>query len=76
MDTFVAKGFHTIGALKTNRVLYPCGIKVKLSEFALHMKQTDENVRLVTVGKKSYYVYRSQVSHIVHNFVIRWKKNY
>lgn len=62
MDAFVAKGFHTIGALKTNRVLYPCGIKIKLSEFALHMKQTDENVRLVTVGKKSYYVYRYEGS--------------
>lgn len=26
MDAFVKKLFYTIGALKTNRVLYPCGI--------------------------------------------------
>ena len=24
INTFAAKGFHTIGALKTNRMLYPC----------------------------------------------------
>ena len=34
MDTFIKKGFYTIGALKTNRILYPHGIKHRLSEFA------------------------------------------
>ena len=37
MDCFAQKGFHTIGALKTNRILYPCGIRQKASAFALHM---------------------------------------
>ena len=32
INTFVQKGFHTIGALKTNRLLYPSGMKKKLSE--------------------------------------------
>ena len=32
INTFAAKGFHTIGALKTNRMLYPFGFKKKLLE--------------------------------------------
>ncbi len=31
INTFATKGFHTIGALKTNRMLYPFGIKQKLN---------------------------------------------
>ncbi len=58
MDAFIKKGFYTIGALKTNRVLYPCGIKQKVSEFALHLRKTDAAVSLVTVGSRDYYVYR------------------
>lgn len=58
MDAFIQKGFYTIGALKTNRILYPCGIKQKVSEFALHLWKTDPAVSLVTVGSRSYYVYR------------------
>ena len=58
MDAVIKKGFYTIGALKTNRVLYPCGIKQKISEFALHLWKTDAAVSLVTVGSRSYYVYR------------------
>ena len=58
MDAFIKKGFYTIGALKTNRILYPCGIKQKASEFAFHLRKTDPGVSLVTVGSRNYYVYR------------------
>lgn len=58
MGAFIKKGFYTIGTLKTNRILYPCGIKQKLSEFVLHLRKTDAAVSLVTVGNRSYYVYR------------------
>ena len=58
MDSFAQKGFYTIGALKTNRILYPCGIRQKASEFALHLRKTDPNVNLVTVGNREFYVYR------------------
>lgn len=58
MDAFIKKGFYTIGALKTNRILYPCGIKQKISEFALHLRKTDTAVSLVTAHSRSYYVYR------------------
>ena len=62
MDAFIKKGFYTVGALKTNRVLYTCGIKRKVSEFALHLRKTDTDVSLVTVGSRSYYVYRYEGS--------------
>ena len=40
ISTFVERGFHTIGALKTNRMLYPFGIRKKLSEFAALLSVT------------------------------------
>jgi len=58
MDAFIKKGFYTVGALKSNRVIYPHGIRQKISSFALHLRKTDSAVRLVTVGSRKYYVYR------------------
>lgn len=58
MDNFIRKGFYTIGALKTNRILYPCGIRQKTSEFALRFKKGDTNVNLVTVRNREFYIYR------------------
>lgn len=62
MDAFIKKGFYTIGALKTNRILYPCGIRQKISGFALLIRKTDSDVSLVTVGSRKYYVYRYEGS--------------
>ena len=42
INTFVQKGFHTIGALKTNRLLYPSGMKKKLSELAAGLSVTEK----------------------------------
>ena len=58
MDSFIQKGFYTIGALKTNRIIYPFGIRQKVSDFALHLRKTDTDVSLVTVGGREFYVYR------------------
>lgn len=58
MDAFLAKGFYTISALKTNRLIFPAGIKRQISQFAPVIHKTDPNVSLVTVGKRQYYVYR------------------
>ena len=58
INTFAAKGFHTIGALKTNRMLYPFGLKKKLSEFAVLVSVSRSDFNLVTVKKQKYYVYR------------------
>ena len=58
MDSFIRKGFYTIGALKTNRIIYPCGIRQKVNAFALHLRKSDSAVSLVTVSGREYYVYR------------------
>ena len=58
MDCFIRKGFYTIGALKTNRIIYPCGIRQKISEFACYIRKGDPDVSLVTVGGREFHVYR------------------
>ena len=58
INTFAIQGFHTIGALKTNRLLYPSGMKKKLSELAAELSITHKNFDLVTVKGRNYYVYR------------------
>lgn len=57
MNAFLLKGFHTIGALKTNRVIFPAGIRQQISQFVQFIHKTDPKVNLVTVGKRQYYVY-------------------
>ena len=54
INTFAAGGFHTIGALKTNRMLYPFGF----NEFAALLSTTRSHFHLVTVKKQNHYVYR------------------
>lgn len=46
-------------ALKSSavQIIYPCEIRQKSSEFALHLKKTDSDVCLVTVGGREFYVY-------------------
>ena len=58
MDAFIVKGFYTIGAIKTNRIIYPCGIRQQISQFASFIRKSDANVNLVTVGEKQFYIYR------------------
>ncbi len=33
-DAFLRKSFYTIGALKTNRMIYPHGVKINLSRLS------------------------------------------
>ena len=60
MDSFAQKGFQTIGALRTNRIVYHNQVKQQAKQFAPGICKNDPNVSLVTVGKRSYYVYRCQ----------------
>ena len=60
MDAFDQKGFETIGALRTNRIIYPNQIRQQAKNFALCICEDDPHVSLVTVGKRNYYVYRYQ----------------
>lgn len=56
IETALAQGHHLIGALKTNRILYPQGIRMQAKQFAAFIKKEDTN--LVTIGSESYRVYR------------------
>lgn len=56
METALSKGIHVIGAIKTNRIIFPQGIRIQVKEFARHIQEKDTD--LVTVGKESYRVYR------------------
>ena len=60
MDAFAQKGFETIGALRTNRIIYPNQARQQAKQFAPGICKDNPNVSLVTVGKRSYYVYRYQ----------------
>ena len=50
------KGYHLIGALKTNRIIYPNGIGIQVKQFAQYIEKND--VCLVTVNNSKYWVYR------------------
>ena len=41
MAPLIKKGFYTIGALKTNRIIYPYGIRTSIKEFASFMRKVD-----------------------------------
>ncbi|MCP1187866.1 IS701 family transposase [Priestia flexa] len=56
IDVALSKGIHVIGALKTNRILYPQGIRIQAKEFARYIRE--EETDLVTIGHESYRVYR------------------
>lgn len=58
MESFIRKGFHTIGALKTNRIIYPRGIRIQTAKFAAYLRKQDADVSLVTVDRRQFYVYR------------------
>lgn len=58
IQAFIKKGFFTVGALKTNRILYPAGYKMQVSELASYMKESMPSIHTVTVGKRKYKVYR------------------
>ena len=60
MDAFAQKGFQTIGALRTNHIIYPNQVKQQAKQFAPDICKNNPNVSLVTVGKRRYYVYRYQ----------------
>lgn len=52
----LSKGYHTIGRIKSNRVIYPGGIKACVKEFATFIRK--EETCPVTAGDDIYYVYR------------------
>jgi len=58
MEAFAQKGFETIGALRTNRIIYPNQSRQQAKAFAPSIRKDDPNVSLVTVGHRRFYAYR------------------
>lgn len=72
------QGYHFIGAVKTNRVIYPVGKRLG-EQIKVYAKQlTAKDYHLVTVGKQEYWVYRYEgklngLSKAI--ILISWPKN-
>ena len=49
-------GYHTIGRIKSNRVIYPGDIKTSVREFSTFI--SEDEASLATAGDDTYYVYR------------------
>jgi len=58
IDACLSKGFHFIGALKTNRVIYPQNSRLSMQVKGFGKTLKKEDVNLVKVDKSSYWVYR------------------
>ncbi len=52
----LVNGCHSIGRIKSNRIIYPSGIKINVSKFLKYINPNE--TRLVTAGNDKYYVYR------------------
>ncbi|MBR7083753.1 MAG: transposase [Oscillospiraceae bacterium] len=73
MEAFIKKGFYTVGALKTNRILYPNGIRKSVRKLAeiLKEKHAVSSFRSVTVKGRKYYVYQYEGNlHGIENAVV------
>ena len=58
---FQKKGFYSIGAIKTNRVVTLEGNKMQIGQLASALHLAGLNADLVTVGKRQFYVYSCKV---------------
>ncbi|AGB40410.1 transposase family protein [Halobacteroides halobius DSM 5150] len=56
INAYAKKGYHCIGALKRNRIIYPKGIRIGISDYAKYIQKSD--VHLVTVNGSEYWVHR------------------
>ena len=57
-EAFIKKGFYTVGALKTNRIIYPSGIGISISKLAENIFKDDMFFCTVTVKGHKYHVFR------------------
>ena len=62
INSFMKKGFYTIGALKTNRTIYPHGVKCSVRQLADILKDHTESFRTVTVKGHKYNIFRYEGS--------------
>ncbi len=60
MDSFIKKGFYTVSALKTNRIIHHKGIKINIRNLAEKLKEADTAslFHIVTVKGRKYHVFK------------------
>ena len=58
IKAFGEQGFHTISAIKTNRIIFPAGVRQQIAQFADYISQSEPIVSLVTVGNRQYFIHR------------------
>lgn len=56
IEAHFERGYHLIGVLKTNRIIYSRGIRIQIKDFAQYIEKNE--VYLVTVNGSNYWVYR------------------
>ena len=61
LAAFREKGFYTIGAIKTNRIVTIEEEKLQIGQLASALHLAGLNADLVTVGKKQFYIYSCKV---------------
>lgn len=59
---FRAKGFYTVGAIKTNRVVEIEGSRLQIGQLASALQLAGLDANLVTVGKREFFVYSCRVN--------------
>jgi SRSO17 transposase len=77
VDACLAKGFHVIGAVKSNRLICPAGIQVSISEFAnRHIEDSDlHSVTMKDKGRLRIYTYEGSVSDIENaKVLLSWEQ--
>ena len=72
VTAFAQKGFYTIGAIKTNRLVTIEGGKLQIGQLAPALQLAGLNADLVTVGKRQFFVYscRVQIDNIGEAIVL------
>ena len=58
IEAALRRGTHVIGALKTNRIIYPAGVRMRVKQFAAYLDEQDTD--LVTIGQEQYRIYRDE----------------
>ena len=61
VSAFREKGFYTVGAFKTNRIVSLDGDKLQIGQLASSLQLAGLNADLVTVGKRKFLVYKCKV---------------
>jgi len=71
----LVSGYHNIGRIKSNRIIYPAGIKIGVDKFSKHIIPNETSI--VTASNSKYYVYRyeGKLNDIENTVVlISWNK--